>query len=62
MSIHRGLPVLVILAVCGGLLTLPATNAQALASSGNPCHNASQAPGEAVEAPLLETVSPLTQR
>ncbi|WP_195631019.1 hypothetical protein [Lactiplantibacillus plantarum] len=25
MSIHRGLPVLVILAVCGGLLTLPAT-------------------------------------
>ncbi|MBH5330940.1 hypothetical protein [Lactiplantibacillus plantarum] len=25
MSIHRGLPVLVILAVCGGLLTLPGT-------------------------------------
>lgn len=34
MSIHRGLPVLVILAVCGGLLTLPATNAQALRVRG----------------------------
>ncbi|MZU91187.1 hypothetical protein CJP55_03950 [Lactobacillus plantarum] len=30
MTIHRGLPVLVILAICGGLMTLPATNAQAL--------------------------------
>ncbi|MCG0749089.1 hypothetical protein IMAU60057_02800 [Lactiplantibacillus plantarum] len=36
MSIHRGLPVLVILAVCGGLLTLPATNAQALRVFGEP--------------------------